>query len=108
MKGALSIAITAGIFLRVRLIVPSMFLSFGLSVRARLADVKKLSVVTFLPFFKYGDMDRITALSGSNSLAERISSFPSMGRRYIHIWCHYLLTSRILSHTCQVCSSCIG
>jgi hypothetical protein len=48
MKGALSIARTAGISLRVRLIVPPMLVSFALNVRARLADVKKLSVVTFL------------------------------------------------------------
>jgi len=46
-------------------------LIIALSVRARLADVKKLSVVTFLPLFKYGDMSRITMLSGSDSLAER-------------------------------------
>ena len=87
-----------------------MLVSFALSFRARLEDVKKLSVVTFLPFFKYGDMTRITTLSGSDSLAERnvVHLFPSMGRRYIDIWCHYLLTSRILSQTCQVCSPCIG
>lgn len=80
MKGALSIARTAGTSLRVRLIVPTMLVSFALSVRARLADVMKLSVVTFLPLFKYGDMSRITTLSGSDSLAERSSSFPKYGK----------------------------
>jgi len=68
--GALSIARTAVISLHVRLIVPTMLVSFALSVQARLADVKKLSVVTFLPLFKYGDMSRIITLSGSDSLAE--------------------------------------
>src|SRR5215469_9137768 len=57
-----------------------MLVSFAWSVRARLADVKKLSVVTFLPLFKYGDMSRITTLSGSDSLAERSSSFPKYGK----------------------------
>ena len=52
MKGALSIARTAGISLRVRPIVSTVLISFALSVRARLADVKKLSVVTFLPLFQ--------------------------------------------------------
>ena len=80
MKEVLSIARTAGISFRVRLIVPTVLLSFALSVRARLADVKKLSVVTFLPLFKYGDMSRITTLSGSDSLAERSSSFPKYGK----------------------------
>jgi hypothetical protein len=60
MKGAVSTARTAGISLRVRLIVPTMLVS-AWSVRARLADVKKLSV-TFLPLFKYDDMSRITTL----------------------------------------------
>jgi len=53
---------------------------FSLSVRARLAAVKKLPVVTFLPLFKYGVMSCITALSGSDSLAERSSSFPKYGK----------------------------
>ena len=51
MKGSLSNARTAGISLRVRLIVPTMLASFALSVPVRLADVKNLSVVTFLPLF---------------------------------------------------------
>jgi len=53
---------------------------FALSVRARLADVKNLSVVMFLPLFKYGDMSRITMLSSSDSLAECSSSFPKYGK----------------------------
>ena len=57
-----------------------MLVSFALSVRERLADVKKLSIVTFLPVFKYGDMRRITKLSGSDSLAECSSSFPKYGK----------------------------
>ena len=57
-----------------------MLVSFALSVQARLADVKKLSVVTFLPLFKYGDMSHITTLSGSDSSAERSSSFPKYGK----------------------------
>ena len=84
-----------------------MLVSFGLSVRARLADVKKLSVVTFLPLFKYGDMSRITTLSGSDSLAERSSSFPKYGKA-LH---RYLVSStnfRILSQTCQICSPVLG
>ena len=80
MKGALSIARTAGTSLRVRLIVPTMPVSFALSVQARLADVMNLSVVTFHPLFKYGDMSFITTLSGSDSLAVHSSSFPKYGK----------------------------
>ena len=91
--GALSIARTAGIPLRVRLIVPTMLISFALSVQKMLADVKKSSVVTSLALFKYYDMSRTTTLSGSDSLAERSSSFPKYGKA-LDIWCHYLLISR--------------
>ena len=65
-------------------------LSFTLSVRARLVDVKYLAVVTFLPLFKYGDMGRMTTLSGSDSLAERCSSVPKYGKalhRYLVSLC---------------------
>ena len=55
-------------------------LSCALSFRARLADVKKLSVVAFLPLFKYGDMSRITTLSGSDSLAEHSLYFSKYGK----------------------------
>ena len=55
-----------------------MLVSFALSFWAKLVDVKKLSVVMFLPLFKYGDMSCITTLSSSDSLAEHSSSFPQV------------------------------
>ena len=77
-----SIAADGGSSRLIRLTVPTILVLRNWRSLARLRDVKKLSVVTFLPFPRYGSINFMTTLSARRWPTGRVSSFPKYGKPF--------------------------